>query len=437
MEFSSILSSAFRLLTWTFRPSNSFLSRGVRAMSAASAAPSKVVKSPPWMMLPPSFEGGRMVNYNFYSLGHDKVLSFDGGRTSSRYEKSETSIIVGSSHGWLALFNPTNSELFLSNPLTGRHVSLPPVPPYGRHVGLLPHITVDDDGCAWVNKVIISGEDPEHEDCRALMIFGTCEILAFCCPGWAGAGWTRIGAHTYPPYNDVRGYEDMVYSGSENLFFCLTQIDSGDLEAWDLTDPTSPRLVWSNHKDLLGYKNYISWLDDVEHLRLSETGIWTRALRYLVYAEDLRQLFLVTRHLVEQMAPDGSSVEDLERDNEYPYKTVAFDVHKIDREEGGGGKLSYVDGSLSGLAMFVGLNHSCAVMATNDGLKPDSIYFTDDKEFNPRNSNYTDEEEKMYGGHDIGIYDYEKKTISPCYYPCEVGRLKRIMPSPIWFTPRN
>ncbi|CAA0832077.1 Unknown protein [Striga hermonthica] len=306
-----MLSSAFRLLTWTLRPSNPNLGRGVRAMSAAAAAPSRVVKSPPWMMLPPSFDVVRMVNHNLYSLGHDRVLSFDGGSTSSRYEKLETSVIVGSSHGWLALFNPTNSDLFLSNPLTGRHVR-----------------------------------------------------------------WTRIGTHTYPPYNDVRRYEDMVYSSSENLFFCLTQIDSDDLEAWDLTDPTSPRL----------------------------------------------------------MAPDGSCVDDSERDGEYPYKTLAFDVHKIDPGEGGGGKLSYVDWSLSGLAMFVGLNHSCAVMATNGGLKPDSIYFTDDKVFNPRNSNYTDQEEKMYGGHDIGVYDYGKKTISPCYYPCDVGSLKRIMPSPIWFT---
>ncbi|CAA0832046.1 Unknown protein [Striga hermonthica] len=272
-----------------------------------------------------------MVNYNLYSLGHDRVLSFDGGGTSSPYEKLETSVIVGSSHGWLALFNPTNSDLFLSNPLTGRH--------------------------------IISGEDPEHEDCRALMIFGTCEILAFCCQGRAGAGWTRIGAHTYPPYNDVRGYEDM---------------------------------------DLLGPENYISWLGNVESSRL-KTGIWTRALRYLVYAEDLRQLFIVTRHLVGQMAPDGSCVDDSERDGEYPYKTLAFEVHKIDREEGGGGKLSYVDGSLSGLAMFVGLNHSCAVMATNGGLKPDSIYFTDDKVFNPRNSITLMRRKKCMGGTILGF----------------------------------
>ncbi|GER26513.1 hypothetical protein STAS_02158 [Striga asiatica] len=259
--------------------------------AAAAAAPSRVVKSPPWMMVPPSFEGGRMVNYNFYSLGHDR-----------------------------------------------------------------------------------------------------------------------------------------------NLFFCLTEIDCDDLEAWDLTDPTLPRLVWWNHKDLLGPENYIAWLDDVENLRMSKTGIWTRPLRYLVYAEDLRQLFLVTRHLVEQMAPDGSSVEDLDRDD-YPYKTVAFDVHKIDREEGGGGKLSYVGGSLGGLSMFVGHNHSFAVMPTNGGLKPDSIYFTEDREFCPGNSNFGEDEETIYGGHDIGIYDYEKKTISPCYYPCDVGSLKRIVPSPIWFTP--
>ncbi|CAA0833411.1 Unknown protein [Striga hermonthica] len=353
----SKLSSAFRLLTWSLRPSNPNLSRGVRSMSAAAAAA-------------PSRPGTSL----------DRVLSFDG-RTSP-YNKLETTVVVGSSHGWLALFNQTNSDLFLSNPLTGRHVKRPPVPVI--------------DGCAWVNKVIISDEDPEHEDCRAMMIHDIADILAFCCPG--GASWTRIGTHTCPPPNRVRNYEDVVYSNSENLFFCLTAIDCDDLEAWDLTDPTSPRLVWWNHKDLLGPENYIAWLHDVEKIRLSETGIWTRALRYLVYAEHLRQLFLVTRHLVEQMALDGLSVEDFERDNEYPYKTVAFDVHKIDREEGGGGKLSYVDGSLSGLTMFVGHNHSFAVMP-NNGLQPDSIYFTEDPVFSAGNSNFDEEEEeKMYGG---------------------------------------
>ncbi|GFP85583.1 hypothetical protein PHJA_000702000 [Phtheirospermum japonicum] len=83
--------------------------------------------------------------------------------------------------------------------------------------------------------------------------------------------------------------------------------------------------------------------------------------------------------------------------------------------------------------MFVGLNHyhSFAVSATGaNGLKPNSIYFTDDKELTP--PKWVD---RKYGGHDIGIFDYQNKTISPCYYPCHLLSFQRIMPAPIWFTP--
>ncbi|KAL3647748.1 hypothetical protein CASFOL_008716 [Castilleja foliolosa] len=101
--------------------------------------------------------------------------------------------------------------------------------------------------------------------------------------------------------------------------------------------------------------------------------------------------------------------------------------------DGEGGRLSHLvdGGSLDGLAIFVGLNHSFAVSANKDnGLKPNSIYFADDKGFTP-----SPKWDVMYGGHDIGIFDYENKTISPCYYPCDVQSFKRIMPEPMWFTP--
>ncbi|GFP89020.1 hypothetical protein PHJA_001045700 [Phtheirospermum japonicum] len=134
------------------------------------------------------------------------------------------------------------------------------------------------------------------------------------------------------------------------------------------------------------------------------------------------------------MAPDGSAVNDEKsRIDRYPYKTIGFDVHKINRdaeeeEEG----LSYLEDSLDGLAMFVGLNHSFAVSATAaNGLQPNSIYFTDERLLSP--SGWRDD--VNYGGHDIGIFDYQNKTISPCYYPCDVQSFKRIIPAPIWFTP--
>ncbi|GFQ08691.1 hypothetical protein PHJA_003013100 [Phtheirospermum japonicum] len=61
------------------------------------------------------------------------------------------------------------------------------------------------------------------------------------------------------------------------------------------------------------------------------------------------------------MAPDGSCVKRSGPDDDYPHKTIGFDVHKIDRD---GRKLSYMgEGSLDGLAMFVGRSRSFAVRA--------------------------------------------------------------------------
>ncbi|GFP82472.1 hypothetical protein PHJA_000390200 [Phtheirospermum japonicum] len=80
--------------------------------------------------------------------------------------------------------------------------------------------------------------------------------------------------------------------------------------------------------------------------------------------------------------------------------------------------------------MFVGRNHSFAVRAAEyPGLNPNSIYFTDHWSLiPPRSPVYS-----AYGGHDIGIFDYDNKTISPCYYPIDVQSFKRIMPAPLWF----
>ncbi|GFP93312.1 hypothetical protein PHJA_001475600 [Phtheirospermum japonicum] len=80
--------------------------------------------------------------------------------------------------------------------------------------------------------------------------------------------------------------------------------------------------------------------------------------------------------------------------------------------------------------MFVGSNHSFAMSAVEcPGLKPNSIYFTDsNKHYTPNGS--------VYGGHDIGIFDYQNKTLSPCHYPCEAQSMRKNGQPPIWFAPR-
>ncbi|KAL3640603.1 hypothetical protein CASFOL_015571 [Castilleja foliolosa] len=368
------------------------------------------LKNPsPCLLLPPTFDGGSSDDmvYNMYNLAQNKVLKFN----NKKLIPEDDTRIVGSSHGWLSLFDERNHDLILTNPVTGSHVKLPPSKVY-------------------ISKVILSC-DAEQEECKAMMIDSHCR-LAFCCPGHSPTEWTPLGALMCPPPRSCgRFYEDFVYSRRHNLFFCATQTTYGDdFEAWDVaSDP--PRLRWENRADLMC--QYDRWLTRADEFLMAEMGVFCNHYMYLVFAEQTDQLFFVSRHIVVQMGPDGSALEDVDNDI-YPYKTVWFAVHKLDWEFGGdGGRLSYLDGggSLDGLTMFVGLNHSFAVSATEDnGLKPNSIYFTDDIACTPPSK-----WDVPYGGHDIGIFDYENKTISSCYYPCDLQNLKRIMPPPIWFTP--
>ncbi|KAL3647749.1 hypothetical protein CASFOL_008717 [Castilleja foliolosa] len=387
-----------------------------RMMSTTTTAAHGLINNPsPCLMLPPTFDGDNVV-YNFYNLAQNKILKFNNDKLIPEQDTR----IVGSSHGWLALFNERNLDVILTNPITRRHVKLPP-----RKSDEPQYYTDRESG---VSKVIISC-DAEHEECQAMLI-GDDSRLSFCRPGRSPTEWTPLGASCRN--ERARCYKDLVYSRRHNLFFCVTEPTNGDdFEAWDVaSDP--PRLRWENRDDLMDH--YTDWSFRAEGLLTAETDLITDSFTHLVFVEQTDQLFYVTRHIVHQMAPDGSSVEDLD-DDSYPYKTVSFDVLKLDWElDGVGGRLSHLDGgSLDGLAMFVGLNHSFAVTANEDnGLKPNSIFFTDAMDFTP--PKWSD---RKYGGHDIGIFDFENKTISPCYYPCDVQSFKRIMPEPMWFIPSH
>ncbi|GFP92570.1 hypothetical protein PHJA_001401200 [Phtheirospermum japonicum] len=82
--------------------------------------------------------------------------------------------------------------------------------------------------------------------------------------------------------------------------------------------------------------------------------------------------------------------------------------------------------------MFIGLNHSFALPAAEyPGLIPNSIYFTDVLRDNTPLKRWVD---SIYGCHDVGIFNYENRTFSPCYYPRDFQSIKKIKPPPIWFT---
>ncbi|KAL7101658.1 hypothetical protein ACP275_08G068200 [Erythranthe tilingii] len=412
-----------------FIPRRSQIGSSIRISNSGSPYwPSPPKSSSPWLMLPPSFdeETEKMTAYNFYSIAQDKVVTINKPMTLSDELLDDDAAVVGSSHGWLCLFNrsTTFDDLFLYNPLTRRNIELPSVNIYnlqGNSIGFHSHHS------QWVTRVVISSSTPDDQDCRALMNYNYANLLAFCCPGHTSGHWTPIGElhlklddHVYE-----RNYEDFVYSPKQNLFYCVTTF--GDFEAWDLRDPHSPTMtpvILSSDKN-----NYPRAASSEEELNLKKSCV---SRKYLVIDEETDQLYHVRRFVKDTLLPfdmlyynDPSDEVDYEDSN--PYRTVGFDVHRVDLEKG---ELSYMDGgSLDGLAMFVGPNYSFALRASEyPELKPDSIYFTD--VFNPP---YWDN--GIYGGHDVGIFNYRDGTVSPCYYPVDEVSVRRIVPSPVWFTP--
>ncbi|KAL6498599.1 hypothetical protein OROHE_026540 [Orobanche hederae] len=407
---------------WTATGSGSY-PRGAPRMnlSTVSSSPSKISKnSSPWLMLPPpppASEGGVM-SFKFYSLAENKVLTLTGSEEkelTTKLRRDRRFRFRGSSLGWIALLNPHNLDLFLYNPISRRHIKLPPI----RKLPNLPMYTRD------VTKVILSCSPDEDEvNCRAMMIYNGIDALAFCWPGHSKE-WTPIGEMRW--WNECkgeiwsRGYVDCVYSTREKVFFGLSTF--GELESWDLQDPSSPKVIQVMEVD---EDKIFTHFDDI-------LNTVCKYKKHLVVTPE-QDLLMVKQYAAECVAPDGSYLLYSE---DCFYMTKDFNVQKYNPDKG---DFEYVDGSsLGGLALFLGYHsHSVALpAAATPDLKPNSIYFTDAFEPEPRGTFDVDYAGRPYedGGHDIGIFNYEDKTVSSCYYPCDVGSLKRIMPPPMWFFP--
>ncbi|KAL9154079.1 hypothetical protein ABFS82_10G090600 [Erythranthe guttata] len=392
---------------------------GARRISSSSSA-----AAPPWLMI----DGSKKDSYKFYNLADKQVVSVGKKR------EEEDGVLVGSSHGWLAFYKenmnpgPPIFDLFLSNPLSNHEQSLVKLPP----VETLP-LTEDKLRRGWgtPTKIILSSSpDNNREACRAIMSFGPELRLAFCCPGRSDdEEWTPIGSlyHKDDPIDRriARGYVDFVYSTRRNRLLCATTW--GHFESWDLVDPHSPKMNWDKvDREMDCDKVY-------EVAEKEPIDLW----KYIVFAERSNRIFLVRRYAVIHIRPDGSSVE--EYDDSFPYKTVDFDVHELVVEkEGERDQLRYMDGTLDGMAFFIGTGHGFVIEGDDELVKhnvePDSIYFTDMDALcpTPWNRDIT-----TYGGHDLGIFNYRDKKFYPCYYPCDIQSIQRIDPPPLWFTPSS
>ncbi|KAL3626629.1 hypothetical protein CASFOL_030178 [Castilleja foliolosa] len=395
---------------WSARSCASLFNR--RPLRTATTAIEAVPKqeSPPWLMLPPELESGSM-NYKLYNLADNKVETLC---PSDAIRELPISCCRGSTHGWLALLGYDTCILY--NPISRRHIKLPSILNLPRMPKQNDTNTVFSD----ITKLILTCS-PDEENCLAFIINNWSNALAFCWPG-RSKEWTMMMDENNNRDQAKRFYEDFVYSPRLKLFFALT--DSRKIETWDFGEPSSPKLIKVD-------KCYFD----------SSLERWLKCMcapnEYLVFAGE--DILYVIQYAMEPVGPDGSYIYKNAPDN-CPYVTIRFDVLKYDRKKG---KFKYVDGSssscLGGYAIFVGpLSHSVAIPATRfpELLKPDSIYFTDGYFEGTFDGDYKypfDDERVV--GHDIGIYNYQDKTVSPCYYPCDVRSLKKILPPPIWFFP--
>ncbi|GER41733.1 hypothetical protein STAS_18469 [Striga asiatica] len=383
--------------------------RPIRAASRLSAAAKTTIppltaqkNASPWLMLPPVFEGGPNsgppMSYKLYSLSEDRVLSV-GAKDGDRMD------VVGSSHGWLALLDPNTRDLFLYNPISGRHINLPQIhfPRTGSRRFRVNQTHVD--------RLILScSPDEDEQNCRAIIIYGWLNSMAFCCPG-SSQEWTRI----HPLDDDVAGfqYRNCVYSTEHNLLFALTW--SYDLISCDLTDPLSPKVSKIAHKF-------------VDNRRMDfPVNLTCEPVEHLVAAG--QDLLLVTQYVLQSVGPDGLYIDSNDDptgsiyEQGLPDLTVDFDVDRYDPASGDFKRVE--DLSLGGWSLFVGRCSNAVALQPADecSVKPGSIYFTD--VFGDLNC-----------GRDIGVFNYEKKMVSPCNYPFDYAHsFEKILRAPMWFFP--
>ncbi|GER48944.1 hypothetical protein STAS_26151 [Striga asiatica] len=159
------------------------------------------------------------------------------------------------------------------------------------------------------------------------------------------------------------------------------------MESWDLKDPGSPA------------SNRIA--DDMD-LHLSSEWAHEPATRMAVAGQDI---LFVTPHTTDLLDSEGLCGIDYRGSGLLASVTIDFDVNRYEAE---GGDLVRCS-SLGNWAVFVGnCSHAVALPAAQlPGLRPNSIYFTDLEDTE------VFENDELMNGHDIGIFDCEKKTVLP------------------------
>ncbi|MCD7470032.1 hypothetical protein HAX54_009594 [Datura stramonium] len=297
------------------------------------------------------------------------------------YKLQESHVCVGSSHGWLIVLDK-KSKFFLLNLFARTQIPLP--------------------NCSNITKAVLSANPSHNKDYIVVSIHNNSYCLAFF--GHGNQEWTEIKDGDY---TTNKMYFDVVFS--ENFLYVLREKGSVD--------------IWDFHQDCSFPKKHTSIQPSgptkfTNSKRYYPIELFSDTL-YLVLSSD--DILLVVRHIGEFVTEDGGVIHEGECDSVCSYRTVKFDVYKMDMNRE---KWLEVN-SLNDHILFLGGNQSFSVLAKDHpGYKANSIYFTDD---------YWDRinEDYMYGGHDMGVFSLEDGCVKQF---CEIG-LQKIEPPPFWVYP--
>uniref|UniRef100_A0A5B7BKI2 KIB1-4 beta-propeller domain-containing protein n=1 Tax=Davidia involucrata TaxID=16924 RepID=A0A5B7BKI2_DAVIN len=320
----------------------------------------------------------------------------------------DDAVCVGSSHGWIAFIHPRNCFVYLFNPLMISSSDLPyiPLPPVetlpsnirgvvvhksDQHSAPCPSLvkqfTFDHGESGFVytlfpqevkefiiHMVVLSSPPPlsptTPSNCTVMACHSALDI-AFCKP-W-DESWT-------PLQGSIGPCADIVYFSKEGRFYNLG--DNKELEAWDLSDPSSP-------KSSVMRPSFCERELDFSELILRDH---CSCVSYLV--DSSGDLLLVLKY-------SSSESEDC-------LPTRRIDVYKLNFAEN---KWEFVE-CLGDRAIFLGWKYSFSV-STRDypDLNKNSVYFT-----------------SSYGGFDKGIFNLEDNSVTPFFQ----RTWKDTEPPPIW-----
>ncbi|KAJ1276111.1 hypothetical protein BS78_05G189100 [Paspalum vaginatum] len=308
--------------------------------------------------------------------------------------------VIGSGHGWVVAADEA-SNLHTFNPLTGAQLDLPPV------TGLY-HVETssDDQGRLLYNLYDdeLGPDTPSVYTPRELRMLLYYHVHLSCSPS-AGAECVillehrPVSEHSYAALamrDGLRSRRTRPYRG---------MVD-GSIHAFDLSGP-SPTATTIIQKDALwnyptsSYIVFAPWGDMLLVSRHTEARTLTRPLQVPV------------EHAHDVIDPCIES---------YTYE---MQLHKVDIDDR---KLVEVRSSdLRGHALFLGFN-SAIFLSTKDfpSLRPNCAYLMDDNsEMIILN---------MYGCRDVGIWNFETKTLESL---ADVHSVPPWLawPPPIWITP--